>query len=508
MALVQNMPKEIKSFLPTFKKKQLLKLAVFSLLTPALYFAFIAVFMEAKFEMPNYVLMALGYLTTLATSYLALDYATKPLNDLLNTIAFTSGEPNDKPPVNSNHPAYINSGMATALDSLYGREKLTPRAPAETDNTVSMLAKALDSTKAGFVIMNQGEILYANISAPITIDTSGKKNLKLLFQPNDSLDVWLASCRTNEVKADKIWTRIPNTLPEDEGCRYFDVLASYNKESDCEVVLGLIDRTEIYSSSEEALNFISFAAHELRGPITVIKGYLDVLSNELKPNLDQEQVDIFERLKVSANRLSSYINNILNTSKYDRRHLKLALAEDSVSGIYGIIKDDMSTRANTQRRLLNVSIPSDLPTIAADRASLSEVFSNLIDNAIKYSREGGTINFTARAAGDKVEISIEDFGIGMPANVISNLFNKFYRSHRSKEVVAGTGIGLYISKAIVESHGGQITVKSQEGKGSTFTVIMPTYRAIAATLAKNQSTNSGIIAQGSGWIKNHSMYRG
>lgn len=508
MAVVQNMPKEIKSFWPSFRRRQLVKISVFSLLTPALYFAIVSILHQAKFDISNFVFVTLGYITTFATAYLALDYASRPLRDLLNTIAYISGEPNDKPPVNANNPDYINSGMATALDALYAGQKLDQQSQAQPDPTINLLAKALDSSKAGFVIINKDQILYANTSAPISIDTSGKKSVKLLFQPNDSLDIWLASCRANEIKADKIWTRIPSTLPEDEDCRYFDVLASYSKESECEVVLGLIDRTAIYSSSEEALNFISFAAHELRGPITIIKGYLDVLSTELKPTLDQEQIDIFERLKVSANRLSSYINNILNTSKYDRRHLRLSLAEDSVAKIYEIIRDDMNTRANTQRRLLNVSIPAGLPTIAADRASLSEVFSNLIDNAIKYSREGGTINFVAKSSGDKVEIAVEDFGIGMPANVISNLFNKFYRSHRSKEVVAGTGIGLYISKAIVESHGGQITVKSQEGKGSTFTVILPTYQTMASTLAKNQSTNAGIIAQGSGWIKNHSMYRG
>ena len=217
---------------------------------------------------------------------------------------------------------------------------------------------------------------------------------------------------------------------------------------------------------------------------------------------------MLQKLKVSATRLSGYINNILNTAKYDRRHLKLHLSEESLIDIYSSLSDDVALRASSQNRILNIDIPADLPTIAADRASLSEVISNLVDNAIKYSNEGGIINLKATTKAETVEISIEDFGIGMPTSVISNLFQKFYRSHRSRETVSGTGIGLYISKAIVESHGGTISVRSIEGQGSTFTVTLPTYRAIAPQLASMQNSNEDIIGQGSGWIKNHSMYRG
>lgn len=168
----------------------------------------------------------------------------------------------------------------------------------------------------------------------------------------------------------------------------------------------------------------------------------------------------------------------------------------------------MQLRASAQNRLLSVAIPTGLPTIAADSASLSEVFGNLIDNAIKYSNEGGAIAVSASVKGDFVEIAVEDHGIGMPGNVVSNLFQKFYRSHRSRETVAGTGIGLYISKAIVESHGGTISVRSEEGKGSTFIVSLPTFQSVADKLKAGNNSNEGFIEQNSGWIKNHSMYRG
>ena len=103
---------------------------------------------------------------------------------------------------------------------------------------------------------------------------------------------------------------------------------------------------------------------------------------------------------------------------------------------------------------------------------------------------------------------MQDNGMGMPGNVVGNLFHKFYRSHRSRETVAGTGIGLYICKAIVESHGGTIGVTSVEGQGSTFSFTVPIYAAVASQLQANDFTNAGLISSGDGWIKNHAKYSG
>lgn len=101
-----------------------------------------------------------------------------------------------------------------------------------------------------------------------------------------------------------------------------------------------------------------------------------------------------------------------------------------------------------------------------------------------------------------------DNGIGMPVSVIKSLFKKFYRSHRSRDSVAGSGIGLYICKAFVESHGGTISVKSRENEGSTFSFTLPIYSTVKDKLLNDNQLNSQIIRQGSGWIKNHSMYQG
>lgn len=439
---------------------------------------------------------------------------SRPFNDLMAAVIHVSGEPTTTTPPNPNTPRYAHNGFRDVLQTVYQLASANQPAPVRSSSAATtppqeVVTAALDATTTGFVIMGKGRrIAYANKVAPVDIDQDGASHLSLIFNGKDTLDAWLTECEQSAVHAERTWTRIANKLPEEENRRFFDVMASYSKGAVAEVVITLVDRTSTYLDSEQDLDFIAFAAHELRGPITVIRGYLDVLQSELDGNLADDQVELFHRLTVSANRLSGYINNILNTSRYDRRHLKMHPIETTVAAIYDTIKDDMLMRASAQNRLLSVSISSDLPAIAADPASMSEVFGNLIDNAIKYSNEGSAINVTAAVKGDFVEVSVEDHGIGMPGNVVSNLFQKFYRSHRSRETVAGTGIGLYISKAIVESHGGSISVRSEEGRGSTFTVSIPTYASVAEKLKSGDNSNEGLIDQGSGWIKNHSMYRG
>jgi signal transduction histidine kinase len=520
------MPNLIREFWPVFQRGAMVRIILTQIVVCAVLAA-ILIFTNTL-TVTSYVLWGIVvtiFILGILRGLLILRFSARPAKDLLSAIIHIAGEPTDKVMPNPNDKRYERNGFKLALQTIYELSGKAPDgiqpAPDQSTSAVGVattapiitdidpIKSALDATNCGFVVLtHERAISYANRAAPIHIDTNNVSSLSLLFNSNDTLEMWLNECDEHAVHAEHIWTRIADRLPEEEGRRFFDIIASYDKGSAHETVLTLVDRTSTYDISEQDLDFIAFAAHELRGPITVIRGYLDVLEEELDSVLAPDQHELFRRLTVSANRLSGYINNILNTSRYDRRHLKVHLAEDSLAGIYETIKDDMELRAHAQNRLLTVVIPADLPTIAADRASISEVMGNLIDNAIKYSNEGGAINVTAAVHGDFVEVSVEDHGIGMPGNVVSNLFQKFYRSHRSRETVAGTGIGLYISKGIIESHGGTIAVRSIEGQGSTFIASLPIYSTVAAKLATGDNSNEGLIEHGNGWIKNHSMYRG
>lgn len=510
---VKKVPKQANQFWPYFSKAIYFTVVMSQIAVAGIVTLFLITFQIIVVDsIVFWVTCGLVTLVLLIVNVAIVVYATRPIKDLMAAIIHVSGEKGPSTPPNPNTKRNEKTGFKDALQTIYelssGNTK-TDNSLTTTKTSLTDVNSALDMTTSGFVAFDsRRNIIYANKAAPVHTNTDGKTTLDLLFNGKNTLDAWLDDCSEHAVHAENIWTRVPDRLPNQENRRFFDVMASYQKGANPETVLTLIDRTSTYIVDEESLDFIAFAAHELRGPITVIRGYLDVLNDELDSVLQDDQHELFRRLIVSSNRLSGYINNILNTSRFDRRHLKVHLVEDSLANIYDMISDDMQLRAGSQNRLLAVHIPADLPTIAVDRASMSEVLGNLIDNAIKYSNEGGAVNVTAKLAGNFVEIAVEDHGIGMPESVVSQLFQKFYRSHRSRETVAGTGIGLYISKAIVESHGGNISVRSEDGRGSTFTVSIPTYASVADKLKSSDNSNEGLISAGNGWIKNHSMYRG
>jgi signal transduction histidine kinase len=500
------------SFYAAHRKKVLM---LFSLLEVSIASIGTALIYVLSHEAAPWVLPLVAAATaflSIITGLAVLSYALRPLQTITTAIAHKNGEKLQTAPPNPNHRQYQKEGTKSLLEAIYGfsSDALSDETRSKTQQT-TLLPKALQRTRASVIIMDHlGTIFYHSANAPVKESNRDKLMLDLVFDNgNLSLKQWLKECRKNAITAENIWTRV-HTVPGGSGkMRIFDVAATFMRDSDAEVTLVLHDRTDQYEPDEKDLDFIAFAAHELRGPITVIRGYLDVLADDLGEDLTDEQRLLLGRLVVSANRLTTYVNNILNVSRYDRRHYRIDLTKQNLYSIYNSMAEDMLSRATAQNRILNVAIDPDLPAIAADPSSISEVFANLIDNAIKYSNEGGIINVNAEVSGEFVEVSVQDHGIGMPDSVVRNLFHKFYRSHRSRESVAGSGIGLYISKAIVESHGGSIHVASSVDRGSTFSFSLPTYESVEEKLKKgNNGNNQAVIEKKKTWISNHTMYRG
>ena len=462
----------------------------------------------------EFVALGLIILFIVTTNYIITMTLIKPIGVLSDAIANVTGENNDRPLPNPNRLRGIQFGLKPLLSSLYSLASNTTGPSQDDDNLIdgaeTQLLQSVNDTPVGVALFHtDGSIAFASKSVPTRMAPGGAQSLEMEFYTDESIQQWTQDCHSRTVRADKTWVRTASKPSGQPDRKLFDIHASYRKGSDTPVLAFFIDRTEAYTPEEEDLNFIAFAAHELRGPITVIRGYLDTLLDEMSDTVTPDQHELFDRLNVSASRLSSYINNILNSAKYDQRHLALRLSETRITDIYHTIADDMALRASSQHRVLSVTLPHDLPTVAADLTSVSEVFSNIIDNAIKYSNEGGLVEVSAEVSGNFVEVFVKDNGIGMPSNVVSNLFHKFYRSHRSRETVAGTGIGLYISKGIIESHGGTMEVQSVEHEGSTFSFTLPIYASVADKLQDADGANDSLIkTHRGGWIKNHGAYRG
>ena len=297
-----------------------------------------------------------------------------------------------------------------------------------------------------------------------------------------SIDIleWLKHARSEKIQEVKRWPMaIDRSGEKTVAC---DIIVRYNREEShqYELVIILVDRTEEYTRQEKQMEFIALAAHELRGPVTVMRGLIDILQQEVSPSLDSEYVTLINRMGVSTRQLAGYVDNILDVSQIDRDNFSVNASEGNWN--------------------------KNLPTVAVDGTSILHVINNLVDNAIKYSPEGGTVTVSAKLNEDMIETEIRDDGIGIPANVVTNLFTKFFRSHRSKQIVSGTGLGLYLCKAIVEAHGGNIWVRSTEGVGTTFGFTLPTYASLTNRAAQ-ETDQYGITRTGHGWIKNHALYR-
>lgn len=388
-------------------------------------------------------------------------------------------------------------------------------------------AKEQDSAGAQFItnllpipvaILDKDQnILFANHElqkhfGEEAMDTTGKNIYSLLnlsFQSEDTLEKWLKATKAKSVTSTKIWRRVKLQSPEETGeSVFFDLAAYYNKANPAgyETVLALFDQTDTYGKDEQDVDFVSLVVHELRTSITMLRGYIEVIEEEVEQTADDELKEFLQKTRAAAAQLAAFVNNILNVARIEDGQMLLRLQEENWSETLSSTLDNLSLRAKVYGITIQRNIADNLPTVGIDRVSMYQVMSNLIDNAIKYSKNSKEIVVTTKLTSDGlVETTVEDFGVGIPQSAVQKLFTKFYRDHRNKSQVGGTGLGLYLCKTIIKAHEGNIWVRSKEGEGSTFGFTVLPYSELADELKNND--NKDIVRNAHGWIKNHSLYR-
>ncbi len=360
-----------------------------------------------------------------------------------------------------------------------------------------------------------GDIKMANKAATQYLEQQqpivGKNIYSLMdlsFQNEQTLDAWIKETTGKSIASTNTWEKVQLTLPS--GVHYLDLAAQFSKhsQSNSDILLVLFDHTKTYSKEDESVSFISLAVHELRTPLTILRGYIEAMSEELEhKNTSPEIADFMNKMEASAENLTTFVSNILNVARIDQNQLSLKLTEVNWPQTLTQIVDNMRLRAKVRNLEIQLAVADDLPAVAADNITIAEVVNNIIENAIKYSGEkSGKIIVSSHMTQDgMVETTIQDFGYGIPTSVLPNLFERFSRNHRTRKTVAGTGLGLYLSKAIITAHSGNIWARSQEGQGSVFGFTLLPYSKLASE-AKN-SDNKEITRSAGGWIKNHSLYR-
>jgi len=254
------------------------------------------------------------------------------------------------------------------------------------------------------------------------------------------------------------------------GLKTFDAFAVPLPGGREEIVVVLHDVTQLKALEKVKADLVTNVSHELRTPLTAIKGYAETLEGNL-PEASRRFLQIIQR---HTDRLIALVNDLLVLSQLEsgeRRLEKEPVALDEIAGdALGLLAKRIADKGLQSR----VFAAPGLPRISADRFLLEQVFINLLDNAVKYTNAGEIAVRLAPAGSNQVRIEVADAGVGIPAEHLGRVFERFYvvDKNRSREL-GGTGLGLAIVKRIVLAHNGAVTVESELGQGTVFTILLP-----------------------------------
>ncbi len=338
------------------------------------------------------------------------------------------------------------------------------------------LAAIFNSMIEGVIIIDKaGRIVSINqavekIFGVVKGDAAGKIFLEVI-RNNDIAEVISAILKKGEPVSAELTLIYPVR-------RIFEVNATpiFDNDTIGGCLLVIHDITEIRRLETMRRDFVANVSHELKTPLTSIKGFVETL---LEGALDDKENNrnFLKIIQNHAERLNSLVEDLLSLSYLESK--ETILNKESLN--LRLQLEEVISGFKSQLKKMNVAIKNDLPagiSINADKNRIEQVFTNLIDNAIKFNKEKGSIRVYSREANGKIEVFVEDSGIGIPEKDIPRVFERFYRvdKARSREL-GGTGLGLSIVKHIIELHNGSVGVESVEGLGSKFWFTLPSFKA-------------------------------
>lgn len=439
---------------------------------------------------------------TIAVLSILISLFLKPLQDLINsTTSFSQG--------NFNHRIDIRSGdefeevgksfnlMAEKISQIFQNlEREKDRAIAER----SKLSEVLSSIVDGIIALDFNKnIILSNKSAE---EITGFTQAELVGHPVDQL-VHLFTDQEeilSKTYCSSSFNRIAKLVGKSgkqAKINLSTVQLNGSVQTNVSCILIMHDIAKEEELEKMRLDFVSMASHELRTPLTSIIGYLSVFIQENTGKVGKEELDLLQKSLISATQLLTLVQNLLNVNKIEREQLSVSPAPLDYLPIIIKVVEDLKAQAVQKEVILNFNPPPQLPKVLADPIRISEVITNLIANAINYTEARGKVEVSLQISPTEVTTSISDTGIGIPKEAIPHLFNKFFRvSNQTQQASKGTGLGLYISKSIIEKLGGKIWVESEMGQGSKFSFTLPLAERRSAGIINNSSFVSQQIQVG------------
>jgi two-component system phosphate regulon sensor histidine kinase PhoR len=234
------------------------------------------------------------------------------------------------------------------------------------------------------------------------------------------------------------------------------------------------DITELKKMDQVRRDFVANVSHELRTPLSILRGYIETLLENPKtpPEELSRIVQVMER---HSHRLELLVEDLLTLAQLESGNPDLQMGDVDLSSFFREIIHDWEKKLISKQLTVIVDVAPELLPIRVDRTRLQEALYNLLDNAVKYSREQGEIRLSARQRNGEIELSVSDDGIGIAKEDLPRIFERFYRADkaRSPDKVRGTGLGLAIVKHIAQLHGGRVEAESEPGEGTTIRVLLP-----------------------------------
>lgn len=243
------------------------------------------------------------------------------------------------------------------------------------------------------------------------------------------------------------------------------------EESNRELNQANAQLREVSAMKEE---FLALTTHDLRSPLTVISGVINFFTSGRLGDMTAEQRNMVAMMERNTQNLIELVNDLLDASKLESGTMRLDFSTIELRGLLDELRQQMQPLAAEKEIALEEGVPTELPPLRADRAKLRRVLVNLISNALKFTPRGGRVSLSAAPEGTQVRVSVADTGVGIPPEDLRDIFDKYAQARsRATRSEKGTGLGLYITRQLVELHGGHIEVQSEVGKGSTFSFTIP-----------------------------------
>lgn len=408
---------------------------------------------------------ALTILIALLFSYVLSNLTSKPLRDMADAAASIGhGTAKTKIPVVSNDEIGMLAGVLNDMSERIDDQ--VQRLSAEKQRLDTILSSMGEGI---MVTAPDGVITLVNPAFCRLFSISGSVDGKKLVEISRHPDLLEAFNDLGKPDVDELVREI-SIQPND-----ITLLTHWVPLNVDGVRQGIVavfhDISDLKKAENMRRDFVANVSHELRTPVTIIKGYAETLLDGALKSDPARAVRFVEIISSHSERLTNLINDILTLSSLETKEALIELNPLDVSGTIAKACMLLQERAIQKNiAILNESAAVALPRIMADQGRLEQVVVNLLENAIKYTPEGGSIRLFAEDDGDYVKVSVADTGIGIPFKDLPRIFERFYRvdEARTREE-GGTGLGLAIVKHIVQLHGGAVSVTSEPGKGSMFT---------------------------------------